>query len=266
MAGAVEAVLRRDRAVLAAGLAALTLIAALYTVLGVGMRMSAVEMTAMAGGPISEVMAPAAWTPGYAALVFLMWWVMMIAMMTPSAAPMILLYAAVRRKAEPGVDAAALSGVFLAGYLAVWALFSALATGLQWALELRGLIAPGMMTLTSRALGGAILLAAGLYQFTGLKQACLAHCRSPVHWLSAHYRKGPGGAFRMGVEHGAYCLGCCWALMALLFAGGIMNLYWIAGLAALVLAEKLVPRGALVARAAGAAMLAGGAALTASAI
>ncbi|HUF87749.1 MAG TPA: DUF2182 domain-containing protein, partial [Thermohalobaculum sp.] len=107
---------------------------------------------------------------------------------------------------------------------------------------------------------------AGLYQFTGLKHACLAHCRSPAHWLAAHHRPGARGAFRMGAEHGAYCLGCCWALMALLFAGGIMNLYWIAGLAGLVLAEKLMPHGAWVARFAGAVLVIGGAAMLASAV
>ncbi len=271
MDAAVEALIRRDRAILAAGLAALTLIAALYTVLGVGMGMSAVEMTAemtaMAEGAAGAgMMQPAAWTPGYAALVFLMWWIMMIAMMTPSAAPMILLHAAVRRKTQPGRDAAALSAVFLAGYLAIWGVFSAVATGLQWALELRGLVSPAMMTVTSGALGGAILVAAGAYQFTALKQACLVQCRQPAHFLSRHHRPGRAGAFRLGVLHGAWCLGCCWALMALLFAGGVMNLWWILGLALLVMAEKLLPRGERLARIAGAALVAGGAAMLASAV
>ncbi len=263
--GAVEALLRRDRAILLCALAALTTLAAAYTVLGVGMGMSAAEMTAggiTAGGMTGGgMMTPAAWTPAYAVLVFLMWWVMMIAMMTPSAAPMILLHAAVKRKTEPAADAAVLSAVFLGGYLAVWALFGAGATALQWALELRGLVSPAMMALTSTALGGLILLAAGLYQFTPVKHACLAHCRSPAHFLSRHHRPGAAGAFRLGVIHGAYCLGCCWFLMALLFVGGVMNLYWIAGLALFVMAEKLLPRGELVARVAGAALAAGGAAM-----
>lgn len=258
MAGAVEALIRRDRAVLAGGLAALVLIAALYTVTGVGLGASAVGMTAMAEAPSHGMMTPAAWTPGYAALVFLMWWIMMIAMMTPSAAPMILLYAAVKRKTDPGRDAAALSAVFLAGYLAVWAAFSALATALQWALELRGLVSGQMMTVTSAGLGAAILIAAGAWQFTPVKQACLRHCRSPAHFLSRHHRPGRRGAFRLGMVHGAYCLGCCWFLMALLFVGGVMNLYWILGIALFVAAEKLLPRGERVTRPAGAALVLGG--------
>lgn len=259
MAGAVETLLKRDRAILAGGLAALTLIAAAYTVLGVGMGLSAVEMTAMAEGAGSASMThPAAWTPGYAALVFLMWWIMMIAMMTPSAAPMILLHAAVKRRTQPAADAAALSAVFLAGYLAAWGLFSALATGLQWALELRGLVSPAMLSVTSGSLGAAILIVAGAYQFTPLKQACLRHCRSPAHFLSRHHRPGRAGAFRLGVVHGAYCLGCCWVLMALLFLGGVMNLYWIVGIALFVMAEKLLPRGEGLARLAGAALVLGG--------
>ena len=115
-----------------------------------------------------------------------------------------------------------------------------------------------MMAGTSPWLGGALLIAAGAYQMTPLKQACLQHCRSPVHFLSGHWRKGAGGAFRMGLGHGLYCLGCCWVLMALLFVGGVMNLLWIAALAAFVLLEKVIPRGVLVGRIAGGAMILGG--------
>ncbi len=189
----------------------------------------------------------------------------MIAMMTPSAAPMILLHAAVTRKTQPEADAAALSAVFLAGYLAVWGAFSAAATGLQWALALRGLVSPHLMTVTSAALAGVILLAAGAYQFTAVKRACLVHCRNPAHFLARHYRPGRAGAFRFGVVHGAYCLGCCWFLMALLFFGGVMNLYWIAGIALFVAAEKLLPRGEWIARGAGGALVLGGLATLASA-
>ncbi len=271
MNGAIEGLLRRDRVILLAGLAVLTLIAAAYTALGVGMTIPAVEMTSMAGGflpgtgGMSAMMAPADWGPAYAALVFLMWWIMMIAMMTPSAAPMILLHAAVKRKTDPAADAAALSAVFLAGYLAVWGLFSLVATALQWALELRGLVSPGMMTVTSGTLGAAILIAAGAWQFTALKHACLHHCRSPVHFLATHQRPGRAGVFRLGILHGGYCLGCCWFLMVLLFVGGIMNLWWILGIALFVAAEKLLPRGAMVARSAGAVLVLGGLRLLASA-
>jgi len=235
----VEAVLKRDRLILAGALVALTLIAVLYTAFGAGLPMPAIAAAAMQ---------PAQWTPAYFGLVFAMWWVMMVAMMTPSAAPMILLYAAVKRKREPRGELARLTALFLAGYLLAWGGFSLIAAGLQWALELRGLVSPAMMALTGDALGGVILLAAGLYQFTPVKRACLHHCRSPVEYLSRHHRAGRGGALRMGLGHGAYCLGCCWFLMALLFFGGIMNLYWILGLALFVLGEKVLPRGDLIGR------------------
>ena len=179
-------------------------------------------------------------------------------MMLPSAAPMILLYTAVKRKSEPEVEITSLSALFLTGYLLIWAGFSLGAAGLQWALELRGLVSATMMTATSGALGGAILLAAGLYQFTPIKQACLRHCRSPVHFLAEHRRPGRMGALRMGVAHGIYCLGCCWFLMALLFFGGIMNLYWIVGLALFVVLERLMPHGHWLGYGAGAVLSAWG--------
>ncbi len=243
----IEAALKRDRLILIMVLVVMTLIAVLYTALGVDLDTSALGMTTMA-------MQPASWTPVYFGLVFLMWWVMMMAMMLPSASPMILLYAAVKRKSVARGELALLTALFLAGYLLVWGGFSLIAAGLQWALELRGLVSPAMMTLTSDALGGTILLAAGLYQLTPIKQACLHHCRSPVHSLSQHHRPGRVGALRMGLGHGAYCLGCCWFLMALLFFGGIMNLYWIFGLALFVLGEKLLPRGDLFGRGVGAGL------------
>jgi predicted metal-binding membrane protein len=242
----VEAVLKRDRLILVGALVLLTLIAALYTALGAGLPMPAMG---------AKAMQPAQWTPVYFGLVFAMWWVMMVAMMTPSASPMILLYAAVKRKRESPGELALLTALFLVGYLLVWGGFSLIAAGLQWALELRGLVSASMMTLTSAALGGAILLAAGLYQFTPIKRACLHHCRSPVEYLSRHHRPGRAGALRMGLGHGAYCLGCCWFLMALLFFGGVMNLYWILGLALFVLGEMVLPRGDLFGRAVGAALV-----------
>ncbi|MHA1529727.1 MAG: DUF2182 domain-containing protein [Alphaproteobacteria bacterium] len=245
-AGMVEAVLKRDRLILAGALVLLTLIAALYTAFGAGLPMPAIGAT---------VMQPAQWTPAYFWLVFLMWWVMMVAMMTPSASPMILLYAAVKRKREPPGELALLTALFLAGYLLIWSGFSLIAAGLQWALELRGLVSASMMALTSAALGGTILLAAGLYQFTPVKRACLHHCRSPVEYLSRHHRPGRAGALHMGLGHGAYCLGCCWFLMVLLFFGGVMNLYWILGLALFVLGEKVLPRGDLIGRGVGAGLV-----------
>ncbi len=256
---ALERALRRDRQALVAGIAAITALAGLYTVAGIGMDMSAIEMTAMArdppAGPMAAMGAMAMtgppWTPAYAALVFLMWWVMMTAMMLPSAAPMILLHAALRRRTRPGRATLGRSALFLAGYLGAWAAFSALATALQWLGERGGWLSPAMMQVSSGLLAGGILVAAGLYQLSPAKQACLAHCRNPVGFLTRHHRPGPAGTLRLGVIHGSWCLGCCWALMALLFVGGIMNLWWIAGLALLVLVEKLLPRGVGISRLAG---------------
>ena len=147
--------------------------------------------------------------------------------------------------------------MFAAGYLLVWGSFSAIATVLQWSLESARLLSP-MLETTSRWLGAGILIAAGLWQLTPLKAMCLRHCRTPLGFLIGHWRAGPLGALRMGLEHGAYCLGCCWFLMALLFFGGIMNLYWIAGLAVYVLLEKTVAHGHWLGRIAGVALVAWG--------
>lgn len=262
-AGPAERLARNDTAVVIGAVAVIVFLSALYTIFGLGMQMSAIDMTRMAG-PLGRPMsmgAGPAWTPAYALLVFLMWWIMMIAMMTPSAAPMLLLYTAVKRSGPEAPRAARLSLLFLAGYLLAWAAFSVIAATLQFAAETAGLVSGRMMTLRSPGFAGAVLLAAGLYQLTPLKQACLRHCRAPAHFLSAHRRPGATGALRMGAHHGLYCLGCCWALMALLFVGGIMNLYWIAGLALYVLAEKLAPNARLFSRVTGVALIAAGLAL-----
>lgn len=259
--GVVEKLLRRDQAIVATSAALLVVLAGLYTVFGVGMNMTALEMTRMAepiGMPMAMGMSPV-WSITYATLIFFMWWVMMIAMMTPSAVPMVLLFTALKKIGPEADRAALLSGYLLAGYLVSWAGFSIAATALQGGLESAGLSAGAMMTVKSRWFAGAVLFVAGLYQFSGIKNACLSHCRSPAQLLASFNRPGATGAFRMGLIHGAYCLGCCWALMALLFVGGIMNLYWIIGLALYVLIEKLAPRGDLIARMAGAVLLLTGA-------
>ncbi|MDK3019226.1 DUF2182 domain-containing protein [Pseudodonghicola flavimaris] len=262
-----ERVLRRDRLLLVALLALLVVLAGFYTVFGVGMRMSAMEMTAMRGmRDMPGGAVPGDWRPGYALLVFLMWWVMMIAMMVPSVAPTVLLNAALLRHAGRAGAVPAISAAFLAGYLAVWAGFSAVATATQWGLEAAGLVSATMMTLTDTAAGAVVLIAAGVFQFTPLKAACLIQCRSPIRFLTERRRPGRAGAFRMGLEHGAYCLGCCWFLMALLFVGGIRNLYWIVGLALFVAVEKLTPFGAALARFAGAGLIAWGAVLLLQAV
>ena len=252
--------LRRDRAVLAAALALLFVLAAIYTVVGAGMDMSAIEMTRMADMrdmPASH--APGDWTASYAILVFAMWWVMMVAMMLPSVAPAVLLYAALLERTQDGGSAAPQAVVFLFGYLLAWAGFSLLAMLAQWGLEAAGVVSAGMMTLLESTAGGLVLLAAGLFQFTPLKGACLATCRSPARFIARHYRRGTLGALRLGLIHGAYCLGCCWALMVLLFVGGVMNLYWIVGLTLLVAVEKLLPYGDWVARIVGAGLIGWGA-------
>ncbi|NSY38426.1 DUF2182 domain-containing protein [Leisingera sp. ANG59] len=259
--GTAERLARNDQAVVLSAVAAIVLLSALYTIFGIGMNMTAVEMTRMAR-PVGEPMAMGAgspWTAGYAVLIFLMWWVMMIAMMTPSAAPVLLLFTAIKKAGSHAASAPLLSLLFLSGYLLAWAFYSALATTLQWWLETMGLSDGPMMSLSSRALGGALLLAAGAYQFTPYKHACLSHCRLPVQFLTAHNRTGLAGAVLMGAHHGTFCLGCCWALMLLLFAGGIMNLYWIAGLALFVLAEKTFPYPRLFTAAAGALLCLAGA-------
>jgi predicted metal-binding membrane protein len=258
-AGSLEAVLRRDRMVLVAGLVAVLVIAWGWLVTGAGMQMSAVEMTAMAGMD-GWLMRPAAWTPAYAVLIFTMWLVMMLAMMLPSAAPMLLLFARVNRK-DKGAGAPMVPTAFFAGgYLLGWAGFCVVATALQWSLESARLLSPMMVT-TNRWLGAGILIAAGLSQFTLLKAVCLRHCRSPLGFLLGSWQSGRLGALRMGLEHGAFCLGCCWFLMALLFFGGVMNLYWIAGLAVFVLLEKTIPLGRWLSRMAGVVLVAWGAAL-----
>jgi predicted metal-binding membrane protein len=234
-----EAILRRDRTVVVAALVVVIALSWLWIVLGAGMGMSAVEMTRM---PRDMVMTPATWTPAYAFLMFLMWSVMMVAMMLPSAAPILLIFARISRRESVAEGPWTPTVCFAAGYLAVWAGFSALATALQWGLEWSGLLS-AMMVPTAVWLGAAILIAAGLWQVTPIKHACLRHCRSPIGFLTGHWRAGSAGAFRMGLEHGTYCLGCCWFLMALLFFGGVMNLWWIGGLAAYVLMEKVSPIG-----------------------
>ena len=167
----------------------------------------------------------------------------MIAMMLPSVAPTVLLYGALIRRGNQFDDAPRYALYFVFGYLLAWALFSLLATIAQWLLELRGLVSPNTMTLTSHLIAGGVLVLAGIYQFTPWKHACLEHCRTPLQFLTERRRSGPNGALLMGLEHGTFCLGCCWVLMALLLVGGIMNLYWIAGLTFFVVVEKLVKHG-----------------------
>lgn len=262
-----EAVLKRDRFIVISGLVTVMVLSWIYILLGAGMGMSAFEMSslrlpwqassdlAMTGqqgdmGGMAAAMSkahmamiqPAVWTPGYAVLMFVMWWVMMIAMMLPSASPMILLFARVNRAQKAKGTSFVPTSVFAVGYLVAWGVFSVLAAGAQWGFERIGLLS-SMMASTSVIFGSSVLIVAGIYQLTPLKHACLRHCRSPFQFITHHWRNGSWGAFRMGIEHGAFCLACCWFLMALLFVGGVMNLYWIVGLALFILLEKTIPAG-----------------------
>jgi predicted metal-binding membrane protein len=244
-----EAVLKRDRLILVLGLLTVVGMAWGWLLLGAGMEMSPAEMTAMAGMD-GWLMQPAVWTTSYALLIFAMWWVMMLAMMLPSAAPVLLLFARIHRTDKPAAGPAAPTTSFAAGYLLVWGGFSAVATSLQWGLESARLLSP-MLEISNQRIASAILIAAGVWQLTPLKAMCLRHCRTPLNFLIGSWRPGKLGSFRMGLKHGAFCVGCCWFLMALLFFGGVMNLYWIGGLALFVLLEKFLPLGHWLTRASG---------------
>ena len=240
----------RDRIAILGGLAGVTLVSWIYLLLAAARMDGAMEVGAM--------MRLRPWAAADFALMFGMWAVMMVGMMLPSAAPMALLYAAVARKAsnqgEVRGEVLAPTAVFVTGYVVMWTLFSAGATLLQWGLERAALLSP-MLVSTSPLLGAVLLVAAGVYQMTPLKDACLKHCRSPAYFISEHWRPGVGGAFHMGWVHGAYCLGCCWLLMGILFFGGVMNLLWIAAITLFVLLEKILPAGRVAGRIAGVALM-----------
>ena len=224
--------LLRQRVVIVAALAGNVALAWLY------LYLAAADMTAAMAGMDRTMAMPAKGAIDLLVL-FAMWLVMMVGMMLPSVAPVILTFATVNRnrraRAEPYVPAA----LFAGGYLLAWAGFSLAATLAQAALERAALLSPMDMATDRRLLGGLLFIAAGLYQFTPVKLACLRFCRSPLDFVINHWRDGPGGALRMGIAHGLYCLGCCWILMLLLFVGGVMNLVWVAALAIVVLVEKL---------------------------
>jgi predicted metal-binding membrane protein len=242
------AILGRDRTLVVAGLAAIIALAWVWLLMGAGLHMDEMDM----GGGQIMLMAPT-WTLGYGATIFIMWIVMMAAMMLPSAAPAILLVAALARQRDER-HAVVSSWQFASGYLLIWGAFSLIATGLQFALDRAGLLSEAMAS-GSAVLAALLLISAGIYQWTPWKQACLRHCRSPIDFLTRYWRQGAFGPMRAGAWHGTFCLGCCWMLMALLFVGGLMNMFWIAGLALLVLIEKLFPFGRRVSQITGAALI-----------
>lgn len=250
-----ERVLHHERLLTFAALGAVVALSWAYLLSGAG------TMQEMGGMTMPMSIWP--WTIPHAVLMFVMWLVMMMAMMLPSATPAILLFATVSRR---NAGSSALRPVlFAAGYVAVWAGFSLLALLAQFLLEWVEWLSP-MMESSNDVLSGTLLLAAGLYQFTPLKRSCLRLCRSPLDFLVAHWHPGGTGAFRMGAHHGLYCVACCWGLMLLLFVGGLMNVLWIAGVAAYVLVEKLVPGGEDIGRVAGVMLSAVGAGLLLSAL
>ena len=197
------------------------------------------------------------WGGADLALPVAMWAVMMVAMMLPSAAPLVLLFAATARRRRERRSPAAPTSALAAGYLLTWTAFSVAAGLAQWGLHRAALLSPGMAS-TSPTFGGLLLIGAGVYQWTPLKGRCLAECRSPLGFLSREWREGTHGALVMGARHGLFCVGCCWVLMALLFVAGVMNLVWVAGLAAFVLVEKAAPAGGRLGKLAGVLLVAWG--------
>jgi len=245
-----ERLVRRDRLVAGVALAMLTLLAWIYLIrIAAGTRAAASEAemhAAMGMAGLQE------WGTSDLAALFVMWVVMMIGMMLPSAAPMILLVAGTHRR-QGGPQAQARTAAFAAGYMVAWIEFSLAAALAQAALH-AGAVMSSAMTTQSVRVSGAIFLAAGIYQWLPPKDACLTHCRSPLHFLSEHWREGISGAFTLGLQHGLFCIGCCWVLMALLFAAGVMNLAWVAAIGTLVLVEKVFTHGPLAGRIAGVAL------------
>jgi predicted metal-binding membrane protein len=258
---ALEAVLRRDRAIIIAALGVLAALAWFDLVwIANDMAMDGMDMAGYRMIPAGRaLMMPASspWQPVEFAYVLAMWVVMMIGMMTASAAPIILVYARVGRKASESRPFAS-TAWFALGYLLAWIAFSLAATSVQWALERAALLTP-MMASESKIIGGILLILAGLYQWTPLKDVCLSQCQAPLGFILSlgGFQRAATGSLMMGFRHGVYCLGCCWALMVLLFALGVMNLFWITALAILVLLEKVIPSGRVIARISGIAFFVG---------
>lgn len=275
---ALEAALRRDRTIVLSAIVVISALAWAYILWlanamdgTVPQSMGDMDMSddaganAGAGAMAMPMLRP--WGPADFGFALGMWAVMMVGMMTPSAAPMILLYARVGRQAASQGRPFAAAGWFAAGYLVVWTGFALIATLAQWALEQLALLDP-MMASASPVFGGAVLIMTGAYQWTPLKRACLAQCQAPFSFIQRHggFRAGKSDSFRLGASHGIYCAGCCWALMALLFVGGVMNVLWIAAISILVLAEKILPAGRIIPRISGAALLIAGIWLVASGV
>ena len=247
-----ESVLRRERLIVGGCLTAIVSLSWLYLLhLKSSMGMSGMNMPGMV------MLDTQRWTGIDVLFLLVMWAVMMVAMMVPSATPMIFAFLTVNRTRSVTNRQLVPIGIFVLGYLSVWTAYSAVATLAEWGLHQSALLSTSMAS-TSGALNGGVLIAAGVFQWTPLKRACLKGCRSPLSFLMSEWREGAAGAFVMGLRHGAYCLGCCWVLMALLFVAGVMNLFWVAVIALLVMAEKLLPKGEVLGKFAGAGLVAAG--------
>jgi predicted metal-binding membrane protein len=231
-----EQVLRRDRWLVGAALAAAVALCWAW-IIPMGRDMYGAMM-----GP-SAWMMTSNWDATHLSLLFAMWVVMIAGMILPSAVPALFLYAGVIRKSPDSVRTQAHVYAFASGYLVIWTAFSLVATILQRVMSHMLLLSP-MMEVQERTFGAILVILAGLYQLTPYKRTCLDACRSPADFLSRHWKPGVGGGFFLGLANGLYCLGCCWAIMMLLFVGGVMNLWWIAGITIFVLLEKIAPLGA----------------------
>jgi len=253
--GRLEALLRHDRSVVLAGLAGVTVVAWAY-VISVSRKNAMGVMEMVPGMAMPQMQS---WEGPELFLLFVMWAVMMVAMMVPAAAPLLLMFVRAERQSAHNRVATS-AALLLLGYLVVWWGFSAFASLVQWGLHTAALLSPAMVT-TSSIFGGLLLLAAGVFQFSRLKRACLVRCRSPMSFLMSEWRSGRWGSFVLGVKHGAYCVGCCGVLMALLLVAGVMNVLWIAALCLFVLVERIAPYGERFSRIAGAVLILAGIAL-----
>jgi predicted metal-binding membrane protein len=247
-----ETLLKQDKTLILTGILLITSVAWVY----MAYEAHAMYQTGICQCAGMKLSGPdlAPWSIQTLAPLFLMWAEMMVAMMLPSAAPMILTFALVNRKRREQARPYVPSAIFAAGYLLAWTGFSAVAATAQWFLHGKALLSDVMVS-RSPGLAGGLLVAAGIFQWTPFKKACLVHCRSPLSFLMTDWREGRWGALEMGLKHGAYCTGCCWVLMMLLFVAGVMNIFWIAIISLLVLAEKAAPNGLAVGKIVGAALI-----------